>query len=457
MWLIHTEKLSVGMEIGEPVYGASGQMLLAPGVKLSQRYINLLRELNVPATYVSDPDTADVQVPRPIGPKTRSKACGALAEAFEHLGPATKQLREQAPIVSQAQASSEKFEKTVRAIFGGGGFDALVRSVESVIGDLQSQRVLVGLNTIKSHDAYTFQHSIDVTIMGVVLARRAGWDSTRVRLFGIGCMLHDIGKVLIPEEILRKPGRLTEEEFQQMQQHPELGYHLVKSIAPSLGGLVPQVAYQHHERQDGSGYPRGLKGSNTMGCANPGMIHDFGSLCAVADVYDAMASTRPYRKAWAPDQVVANVIGSAGEHLNREAVNVFRSVVAPYPVCSEVTIMSGSHAGKVGIVVEVDANHLAQPRVRVLRAADGSRIDPIEIDLRKDPEVTIRSATASDELPAESMGSRRKAPPPPPEPLPPEVVVAIRETHQVDDDRVARENASYLRAKPPARPGGKAA
>src|SRR5690348_7283814 len=283
MRLIHSDNLTSGMEVGEAVHGSGGQVLLAPGVKLTDRYIDLLHKLGIPAAYIADPDTAGIQVPQPLKPRTRIKASHALSEAFERLAPAAKEIRSSDNGESQATASGERFEKTCRSIFGGGGFRSLIESVQGVIHDLLDQRVLTGLNSIKTHDAYTFQHSIDVTIMGVVLAKRAGWDAAKVRIFGIGCMLHDIGKVFISEELLRKPGRLTNEEFEVMKTHPKLGYDLIKAIAPTLGSLVPQVAYQHHERQDGSGYPRGLTGSNTLGQNSPGQIHDFGALCAVAD------------------------------------------------------------------------------------------------------------------------------------------------------------------------------
>jgi HD-GYP domain-containing protein (c-di-GMP phosphodiesterase class II) len=426
MRLIHNDNLTPGMEVGEAVHGSGGQILLAPGVKLTDRYINLLRKLGIPAAYIADPDTAGISVPQPLKPKTRAKASHALSDAFERLAPAAKEFQaSEKSEAAPARASGERFEKTCRSVFGGGGFRSLIESVQGVIHDLLDQRVLTGLNSIKTHDAYTFQHSIDVTIMGIVLAKRAGWDAAKVRVFGIGCMLHDIGKVFIPEELLRKPGRLTTEEFDVMKTHPKLGYELIKAIAPSLGSLVPQVAYQHHERQDGSGYPRGLTGNNALGRNSPGQIHDFGALCAVADVYDAMASVRPYRKAWAPDQVVQTVIGLAGDQLNRDAVEIFKSVVAPYPVCSEVVILTGSHANCRGVVSRIDPGHLARPVVRVITSANGSRVEPFEVDLRKDPEIVIRSASSSEEIPVESMGGRRKAPRAP-APLPDEVVRAMR-------------------------------
>jgi HD-GYP domain-containing protein (c-di-GMP phosphodiesterase class II) len=428
MRLVHIDHLSRGMEVGDAVYGAAGQLLLAPGVKLTDRYISLLHKLEVPAIYVADPDTAGITIPRPTKPRTYATASKNLTEAFERLKPLTRQFKDPGAL-EETHTAGDEFERNVRSIFGRSGFDALVKSVDAVVNDLLDQRVLVGLNSIKTHDAYTFQHSIDVAIMGIVLARRAGWNDTKVRLLGLGCMLHDLGKVLIPEELLRKPGRLTEQEYEQMKQHPKLGYLLIRSIAPSLSGLVSQVAYQHHERQDGSGYPRGLKGTNTLGVHTQGTIHDFGAMCAVADVYDAMVSTRPYRRAWAPDQVVQTVIGLAGDHLNRDAVEIFRSVVSPYPVCSEVTIVAGPHAGCRGVVAGVHPTNLTRPVVRVLFDSRGERIEPFEIDLRVEQDVVIRASTAGDELPAESMGGRRKSPRPTP-PLPDEVVKALREARQ---------------------------
>jgi HD-GYP domain-containing protein (c-di-GMP phosphodiesterase class II) len=100
--------------------------------------------------------------------------------------------------------------------------------------------VLLGLNSIKTHDSYTFQHSLDVSIMGLLLAKKLGWDKERLRAFGIGCILHDMGKIFVDKQILTKPGRLSEDEFALMKAHPTLGYELVRTIAPSLNTLVAQ-------------------------------------------------------------------------------------------------------------------------------------------------------------------------------------------------------------------------
>jgi hypothetical protein len=167
------------------------------------------------------------------------------------------------------------------------------------------------------------------------------------------------------------------------------------------------------------------------------MIHDFGALSAVADVYDAMASVRPYRNAWAPDQVVRAVVGLAGDQLNRDAVEIFRSVVSPYPVCSEVVMLTGPHIGCRGIVAKVDPAHLDRPVVRIIFAQSGARLEPFEIDLRNDPDLVVRSAMSTDELPAESMGGRRQQPRKAP-PLPDEVLKAMRHAKSATATRPKR-------------------
>jgi hypothetical protein len=125
------------------------------------------------------------------------------------------------------------------------------------------------------------------------------------------------------------------------------------------------------------------------------MIHDFGSVCAVADVYDAMASDRPYRPAWGVDRVV-NTIGSmSGTHLNRLAVELLKSSVPPYPVCSRVRVMTGKHAGCEGVVTKINSRQLNRPTVRLLWDKGGERKDAVEIDLIKEGDVQIQSAAAA--------------------------------------------------------------
>jgi HD-GYP domain-containing protein (c-di-GMP phosphodiesterase class II) len=228
--------------------------------------------------------------------------------------------------------------------------------------------------------------------MGLVFARSLNWERWRLRAFGVGCILHDMGKLFIDPAILNKNGKLTEEEYKQVKAHPAVGYDLIKALATGLGVLAPHVAYQHHERQDGTGYPRGLKGTNTLGENRPDMIHDFGSVAAVADVYDAMTSDRPYRAGWTPERTLAMIRQGAGTHFNKQAVEIAASIVPPYPVCSNIRVTGGKYTGWQGVVAAVPRIDLARPKVRLLFNEQLRRVDPVELNLHVERDVPIEAA-----------------------------------------------------------------
>jgi len=172
---------------------------------------------------------------------------------------------------------------------------------------------------------------------------------------------------------------------------------LIKALASGLGVLAPHVALQHHERQDGTGYPRGLKGTNTLGENKPEMIHDFGSLSAIADVYDAMTSDRPYRAGWTPAKTLGMIRDGSGTHFNRQAVEIAMQVVPPFPVCTNVKVTGGKYAGWEGVVAAVPRVDLARPKVRLLFNEQYRRVEPVEINLHVERDVAIEPATGGAE------------------------------------------------------------
>ena len=396
MYLSDIKNVRAGAVLGDTVYGERGQPLLYPGVALTDDYLADLKRRGIASIYIADPDTADLEVPQPITVQARASALQNLNRAFESVTSACEQLRQASVETILEHLQSDRFSSTVRTDSVGESLQSLAADADGFLNQLMGREVLAGLNSIKSHDSYTFQHSIDVTIMGVVLANKLGWERSRLKAFAIGCILHDIGKIFIEPEILNKPAKLSDSEFARVRAHAAMGYSVVRAIAPTLGPLVPVVAHQHHEKQDGSGYPRGLRGDNTLGhTRSGGLIHDFGAVCAVADVYDAMASARPYRAPWAPDRVTRMIQSASGTHLNRMAVRAFEMSVSPYPICTPVRVLSGRYTGHAGIVSKVYEQTLDRPRVRVMYDPAGARIEPVEIDLRREQDVTVESITSA--------------------------------------------------------------
>jgi HD-GYP domain-containing protein (c-di-GMP phosphodiesterase class II) len=393
MNLVNIDDIVPGMRLGEPIRGARGQVLLTRGATLTPAYVNTLRTLGVPAILVDDPDTADVDVPYPISSETRARVLKDLTRAFDELSDATADIRKSSSDRLTLKPDTD-LRPLVRAANTSATADCLytvAKDVDLLLDELGNLETLIVPNSIKTPDLYVFQHSIDVTVMALVLAKRARWDRPRARAFGVGCLLHDLGKVLVEPALLQRAGPLTPEQFEQLKAHTVIGYEMIRAITPRLGSLAPQVAYQHHEREDGSGYPRGLRGNDRLGQSGSGTIHDFGALAAVADVYDAMVSHRPYRRALPPDQVVETITAYAGCHLNAEAVRIFLSAVTPFPICSPVTLSNGSHAGYRGVVVKVPARNLSRPVVRVLYDNQGERIAPFEVALEAEGDLQVSS------------------------------------------------------------------
>jgi len=408
MRLISIDSLEEGMQLGEPIYDDYNRLLLGRGVSLKSEYVSRLKALGLPALYVMDADTSDIRIPQVIPPAARIKAIRNLTQTFSTVLESVEGFRRMSVEAARQNIRAKKFADTFRSLTGDAGTDRVAGDVDGLIDQVMDRNVVLGLNSIKTHDNYTFQHSIDVAIMGLLLGRKIGWDRERLRAFGIGCILHDIGKTLIDHDILNKPGKLTEEEFIRMKAHPTMGYELVKVIAPGLGYLVPHVAYQHHERQDGSGYPRGIAGDNALGQPRRSHIHDFGAVAAVADIYDAMASDRPYRQAWPPDRVCSLIGELSGTHLNRRVVEIFSRTVAPYPIATGIRVLNGIYEGYEGVVADVDENVLDRPRIRLLFAPSGERIGAIEMDLQVEEDIRVASVR-SGQPDAESLGS--SAPP----------------------------------------------
>ena len=406
MRLIYLDKLEEGMEAGDPIYDEHNRMLLARGATIRSAYVNRLKQMGMPALYVQDKDTADISVPQIIPQAARVKAIKNLTNSFETIGKATEGFRQMSIEDAHHNIRSKKFMDTFKSLTRNQGIDQMIGDVDTMVDQLMNRDVVVGLNSIKTHDNYTFQHSIDVTIMAILLAKKLGWSKERLRDFGIGCLLHDLGKIFIDGEILNKPAKLDEGEFDRMKAHPSLGYELVKSMLGGSSTLIPHVAYQHHERQDGSGYPRGISGDNTLGQNKASMIHDFGSVAAVADIYDAVASDRPYRSGWPPDKVVGLIKQLSGTHLNSRVVDIFLKTVAPYPIGTMMRVLSGTYEGCEGVVADVDESVMDRPKVRVMFDPKGVRMKAVDIGLKEEDEVAIESVRGEKPV-LEPLGSSK--------------------------------------------------
>lgn len=231
----------------------------------------------------------------------------------------------------------------------------LVRELDTVVDQLvetlkDDQAALVNISDLKSYDEYTYHHSLSVAVLSIAIGDARGYSRAELHQLGKCAMLHDIGKTMVPIEITNKPGRLTDLEFSQMKNHAAFGYQYLVEHAMGSAPLRAGVLF-HHERMDGGGYPKGLKG---------GQIPEYSRIITVADVYDALTSNRPYRTPMQPAEAIEYVMGGVGAAFDYDIVKAFISKLELYPVGSFVELSTGEIAAVIN-----NASTL-RPVVRVL-------------------------------------------------------------------------------------------
>jgi len=233
---------------------------------------------------------------------------------------------------------------------------------------LRNPGTLVSLGRIREGDTYTFQHSVSVCTLLVSFCHYLELSPEIIHEAGIGGMLHDIGKMRIPDHILNKPAKLTDEEFAIMKEHVTLGLEILRGT-PGISRTVVQVAGEHHERFEGSGYPEQLQG---------GEISQLGRMAAIVDVYDALTSNRIYHKGMEPPAALTKLFEWSDHHFDAELVQHFIQAIGIYPVGSLVKLASN----RLGVVMEQSAQGLLSPKVRVMYDIPrGRRLSPVDIDL----------------------------------------------------------------------------
>jgi len=232
----------------------------------------------------------------------------------------------------------------------------------------QNRTALLALTTLKNYDNYTFTHMVNVSILTMGQARGLNIDGPLLREFGLAALLHDIGKVRTPKEILNKPEKLTDGEFEIMKRHVVDGAEMLRKT-PDVPTLAPVVAFEHHLRIDGSGYPvKVLRPSLNIGTM----------LCGIADVYDAMRSQRQYQQAFPTDRILAVLKRNDGNQFDQHLVRRFVQLIGIYPPGNIVRL----NTGEVAVVRTVYAPDPHRPHVRVLIGRDGKRLElPFELNL----------------------------------------------------------------------------
>ncbi|HVL69099.1 MAG TPA: HD-GYP domain-containing protein [Vicinamibacterales bacterium] len=248
------------------------------------------------------------------------------------------------------------------AVEGRPELPAAVQAIDGLADAVSQNRTAVmALTAMRNYDNYTFTHMVNVSILTMGQARALGIEGRLLREFGLSALMHDIGKVRTPKEILNKPEKLTDEEFAIMRRHTVDGAEILRRT-PEMPILAPVVAFEHHLRLDGSGYPLGVR----RDALNLGTM-----LCSIADVYDAMRSQRGYQEAFATDRILAVLERNDGRQFDQHLVRRFVQLLGIYPAGTLVKLTTG----EIAVVTGIHAPDPYRPRVRVIVGPDGTRLD----------------------------------------------------------------------------------
>ncbi|RKD24237.1 hypothetical protein BEP19_07480 [Ammoniphilus oxalaticus] len=357
MRIVATDQCLPGTILAKPIYNSDGIKLIGAGTELTKAMIERLKLLGISIIYARDELSEGIEVVDAVPLKTRIEAMQVIRSVFSSIQESSRQ-------------GSKRFSSQVKV-------NDLTRVFENLITVIKdSNQTMSLLSEIHDKESHVFSHSINVTIYSIALGIRLGFNDGQIKEIGIGALLHDIGKMQIPSTILHKPGRLTNDEFFEIQKHPAFGFDLLKKQY-EISYLSAHCAFQHHERWDGTGYPRGLKGKE---------IHPYARLMAVCDVYDAMTTQRVYRKALLPNESMNWIQSQSSILFEEKMVDAFRQTIAPFPIGLTVRL----NTGETAIVSEPHPDAPDRPVVRIIKEPNGETlIQWREIDLNQYPELEI--------------------------------------------------------------------
>jgi putative nucleotidyltransferase with HDIG domain len=340
-------------------------LILASPVK--EVWIDCSLGLDVPADVAIKVAEAEV----PVQESVVVSAPAMQKRSGRDTGPvsATKEIDRAARICFESKAAVVSMFEEARMgnAVDVGGARQLVQDISDSIA--RNPGAIISLARLKTADDYTYMHSVAVCAMMVALAKQMGLDEAQTRSCGMAGLLHDLGKVAMPTDVLNKPGKLTDAEFDIMKTHPAEGFKMLKA-SPNVDAMALDVVLHHHEKINGSGYPERLVGDQ---------ISIYSKMGAVCDVYDAITSDRPYKSGWDPAESLRQMAEWKG-HFDPKVFQAFVKSMGIYPVGSLVRLTSG----RIGVVTEQSPRSLTTPLVKVFYSTkSGMRLVPFMVDLSR--------------------------------------------------------------------------
>lgn len=322
---ISTRAIQEGMVIDQAIIDRSGRILIARKTVLDDFLIDALRKMKITGIYIREGEE---------DPETE----GSIEVAPEIQATIEKLTVEDRSKVNLSESVKKRVSEGIKFLYHDTSapdfFDTAANVTSSLVSSImENEAVALNIDALKFSDEYTFQHSVDVATISMLIARNSSMPEEEIRKIGMAGLLHDMGKSQIPNEILNKAGKLTEEEFSIMKNHSLFGYRILQE-KDGIPREVLMGVLQHHEKLNGKGYPMGVTAEK---------ICPYAKILAIADIYDALVTERPYKKAFSQQDAIEMIMAMTDE-LDITFMRNFLGIVILYPVNSIITLSNGEKA-----------------------------------------------------------------------------------------------------------------
>lgn len=355
MRLVPVNCLKGGEIIAKTVIDENGSRLLAKNTSFKSYYKKKLQARGIDRIYIADKLSEGIEIKDVISEKTRLRTINLVKDTLS-IFKATQQID-----VTQLETS-------------------VIQIVDDI---LSNKEILYDMVDIKSKDDYTYGHSVNVAVLCVMLGRKIGAEKSYLKKLALGGLLHDFGKILVPDEILNKPDKLSKDEFDIIKQHPSQGYQIFKDH-PLLTPISKVMILMHHEKVNGEGYPLGI---------TKNQIHEGARICSVCDVFDAMTSKRAYRNEYTIVNTLNEMERMTKDHLDEDLFKTFRGMICYYPVGTTVLLSNDT----IAIVEQNKIGSIDRPTVRVIYDLKNNEEIFRRVDLSATKELKVERELISEE------------------------------------------------------------
>ncbi|SIO32820.1 HD-GYP domain-containing protein [Salinivibrio sp. ES.052] len=370
MQRISIQQLTLGMYVEQIETEHSRTRMAKPGYVRRPETIQKLRQNGIKYVWIDADQLLSAEEIHYKGPLNKGKYASTGAD------------------IDQARTlidtSKQQLSRLLNDIYDNKPID--VSPIEDLAGGIvdnifKRQHAVAWISGIRDKSAYLMEHSLNVAFLLVNFGRYLGFDHATLQELAVGGLVHDIGKVLVADEILNKPGKLTAEEFDHMKLHQVFSQPVLDSI-PDLSQIARDVSLMHHEKLDGNGYPNGLQGE---------ALHTIGRMSGIVDIYDALTADRCYKRAMSPSEAFKIMMGLTPFHLDPTLLRSFIQCIGFYPIGSLVELEDG----RVGLVWQENLDDITRPVVKIFYSVRSNQFREVEyIDLNRRHDIRIARATS---------------------------------------------------------------